>query len=100
MSIARNCWSIVILAVGVFLSGCATKSPATPPAAGYLAIEAINIKSVIPDPPADTSPAARAELDHLLAIQGKRTPADVARIKAEGPLSSTFAVFQAADGGA
>jgi len=72
MKLARNPWPIVVLTVSAFLSGCATKSPTTQPAAGHLASNAINIKSVISDPPADKSPAARAELDHLLAVQANR----------------------------
>jgi acid phosphatase (class A) len=85
MSIARNCWPVVV-SIGAFVSGCTTKSP-TLAGAGYLPPDAIDIQAVIPDPPADNSPAARAELDQLLAIQGKRTPEEVARIKAEGPLT-------------
>ena len=86
MSIGRYPWATGLLAVSMLISGCASK-PTTPPAAGHLARNAVDIKSVLADPPADNSPAAGAELDQLLAIQGKRTPDDVARIKAEGPLT-------------
>lgn len=86
MSLTRNRWSVVVLGLCALLTGCASKPP-TVPGDGYLTPNAIDIKAVVSDPPADNSPAARAELDQLLAIQAKRTPGDVARIKAEGQLS-------------
>jgi acid phosphatase (class A) len=48
--------------------------------------------AVLTPPPADGSPEQKGEIDHLLEIQGKRTPADVERATKHADLSGfTFA---------
>jgi acid phosphatase (class A) len=48
----------------------------------YLATPAAHIIAPLPPPPADDSPAGRADLETLLQIQQDRTPAQVARARA------------------
>jgi acid phosphatase (class A) len=86
MHSVRNPLRLLVSLLAVTAAGCATTT-ATGPAAHYIGADAIDIKAVLPAPPADNSPAGRAELDRMLALQGSRTPEQVADIKAEGPLT-------------
>jgi acid phosphatase (class A) len=43
----------------------------------------IDIKSILPPPPANDSAQTKREIEHLLQLQSTRTDADIARIKAE-----------------
>ena len=51
------------------------------PTTHYLAPEALDFKALLPAPPAPDSPATRAELDAVLALQAARTPAQAARCR-------------------
>jgi len=63
----------------------ATSSQA--PAGQYIAWGDIDLRALLPDPPADDSPATRAEIEELLKLQESRTPEQVARAEAEDPLT-------------
>ena len=83
-------------AVTVFVvSGIVAATVAGKPAksARLLPAGAVDVTRLLPDPPAAGSAEARAELDAVLAVQSARTPADVARAKAE----EKFTVFAFAD---
>jgi acid phosphatase (class A) len=76
----------------VSLLGCLAAGSTGGPA-GFLKADAVDVAALLPDPPVPGSPEARAEIDAVLAIQQSRTPADVARAKAE----EKFDVFAFAD---
>ena len=50
-------------------------------AANYLAPAALDFKALLPAPPPPDSPATRAELDAVLALQAARTPAQAVRCR-------------------
>ncbi len=50
-------------------------------AANFLAPDAIDLRALLPAPPAADSPATRAELDEVLALQVARTPEQAARCR-------------------
>ena len=52
-------------------------------AAHYIAPTAIDLKKLLPSPPADGSAETKAEIDLILQKQQARTPEEVARIKSE-----------------
>ena len=60
---------------------CAIVARAESPS--YIAPTAVDPVKLLPAPPANDSAEARAELDLILAMQQKRTPADVARCASE-----------------
>ena len=76
----------------VVLLACLAAGGSDKPAR-LLPADAIDVATLLPDPPAPSSPETRAELDAVLAAQQSRTPADVARAKAE----EKFDVFAFAD---
>jgi acid phosphatase (class A) len=47
----------------------------------FIAPDAIDIERLLPPPPADDSPAGRADLETVLQIQADRTPEQIARIE-------------------
>jgi acid phosphatase (class A) len=53
----------------------------------FVPVEDIDIKSILPPPPARDSDQTRHEIDQLLQLQASRTDADIARIKTEVKLS-------------
>ncbi len=59
---------------------------ATP--AKYLNPAEINLKALLPDPPANGSPETQKEIELILQKQETRTPEEVARIKRELPLDA------------
>src|SRR5258708_31305073 len=46
----------------------------------YVAPDAIDVRKLLPPPPADDSPAGRADLETVLQLQADRSPAQVARV--------------------
>jgi acid phosphatase (class A) len=49
----------------------------------YIKPDEINIKSILPPPPAKDSDQTKHEIEQLLKLQATRTDADIARIKSE-----------------
>jgi membrane-associated phospholipid phosphatase len=77
--------SRIALALLLFCSGpLFAKAPA---AYHYLPPDTINLRAVLPDPPAPGSPANNADLRAVLAYQVLRKPAQVARIDSEEDLT-------------
>lgn len=64
-----------------------TAAPKTP---YYIDPAALNLPSIISDPPAANSPQAQAELSQLHQIEQSRTPAEVASAKADEALEDIF----------
>ena len=79
----------IALAALLVLTAAAKKDKPT----RFLPEDAVDVAAVLPDPPAADSAEARAERDAVLAAVAARTPADVARIRAE----EQFDVFAFAD---
>lgn len=48
-------------------------------ASGFLAPDALSLRSLLPPPPAADSPATKVELDQIFALQKSRTPEQAAR---------------------
>lgn len=57
-------------------------------AATYIAPDAIDLDRLLPPPPADDSPAGRADLETVLQVQADRTPAQLARAARVAPQNS------------
>ena len=73
------------LVVLLFCSGALfAKAPAT---THYLAPNALNVRALLPGPPAQGSAANQADIDAVLRRQARRTPEQIARAKAEADLS-------------
>jgi acid phosphatase (class A) len=75
----------IILLTGTL---AATLLPASPSLArerggNYIANSAVNLRNVVPSPPAPGSLAARADLDAVIAAQTARTPASIAQAQAD-----------------
>lgn len=70
-----------------------TMDAAKPVVAHYFDPATIDVKTLLPNPPAVGSPENQKEIDVILAAQNTRTPADVARAKSEVKLD----VFAFAD---
>ncbi|MBS0190843.1 MAG: phosphatase PAP2 family protein [Phycisphaerales bacterium] len=61
----------------------APAAPAAPAAGKYLAADAIDVRALLPDPPAPHSPVSDGEIDIVLAAQADAAPASVARAASE-----------------
>jgi acid phosphatase (class A) len=62
-------------------------------AATYIEPNAVDVAKLLPPPPADDSPAGRADLETVLQVQADRTPAQLARAARVAPQTAfTFAV--------
>ena len=71
------------LVVTVQAKDTADASVAPSTAAPYFDPASINLKALLPDPPANGSPTTIMEINLILQKQAFRTPAEVARIKRE-----------------
>ncbi len=67
----------------LLLSACVTPAPARVPAGPYVASGTLHLATLLPPPPAAGSPEERAELDAMLLIQQRRTPAEIGRARAD-----------------
>ena len=73
----------IALAIGLDAAGAEPKAPKPVPASRFLDPDALRPEQILPPPPADDSPAARAELAELHRIQAARTPGALARALAD-----------------
>jgi acid phosphatase (class A) len=64
----------------------ATNATPKAPADKYITAGSIDLRTLLPDPPADNSDATKSEIEELLKIQESRTPLQVERAKSEDPL--------------
>jgi acid phosphatase (class A) len=89
-------WRILFLhvAVGLVLATAAPGDVQTnqAPAGAYVSAGEFDLRALLPDPPADDSPATRAEIEELLKLQAARTPEQVARVEAEDTVN-VYAFF-------
>ncbi len=65
-----------VLAALIFAAAARAANP-------YIQSGDIDIRSILPPPPANDSAESKHEIEHLLQLQSTRTDADIARIKAE-----------------
>ena len=81
----RKAVPFFLFALSIILYGCTNHAEAAE--GRYLGADAIDIKTVLSEPPADTSEITRSEIERMLALQAARTPEDVKRLNAEGTFS-------------
>ena len=80
-----------VLSIWVFIA-CLTPLPLGAAEPYYLPSEEDDFRAIVGDPPAKGSTEAKREIEIVLREQTRRTPEDVARIKAEaGPMVIAFA---------
>src|SRR5271163_3785886 len=65
----------------------ASAAPVTATVPLYFDPATVDLKTLLPDPPADGSPTTLKEIDLILEKQQARTPEEVARIKREVKLN-------------
>ncbi len=93
-SVVGHACTFALVAASVAISAqtmAPAKPAATPKAAYYIDLTAMNLAALIPDPPAIGSAANDAQLAELQAIQATRTPAQVAAAKADEAEEDIFA---------
>jgi len=74
---------LVVLTLAVQAKDSSDSSVSTVKAAPYFDPATIDLKALLPDPPANGSPTTLSEIDLILKKQAARTPEEVARIKRE-----------------
>jgi len=91
--------SLCLAPLLLLLGACVTQAPMSAPSAtrtdaatlssggAYVASGNLHLAQVLPPPPAAGSPEERAELDTMLLIQQRRTPAQVERARADADTS-------------
>ena len=75
--------SAFALGAALFM-GCRSEPPV--PMGWYVATETVDLSAFLREPPTNSSPTTRAELDAMLALQQARTPEDLQRIRGDGPV--------------
>jgi acid phosphatase (class A) len=91
--LGRSFLALGVSALLTLSGGTTAKEPVRAESTHYLDTSTFDLARVLAPPPADDSPATRAELDEMLRIQGSRSEEQVARAKADAEVS----VFRFAD---
>lgn len=78
-----------VLGAGLVLPAAMPAHASTNQAAAgqYIASGEIDLRALLADPPADDSPATRAEIEELLKLQAARTPEQLAQPEVVNPLT-------------